>query len=156
MMNIEFKRLTEINISEIIELMNNPLVRRHMPLAQGYFDETACSAFIAAKDQIWKEHGYGPWAFVVAGTFVGWGGLQPEHNDVEVALVLHPKSWGLGKTLFDEIVHRAFTELGLSSVVVLFPPSRTRVKALLRSGFQHDGECEIEGKQFLRYRLYAK
>ena len=155
-MNIEFKRLTEINISEIIELMNNPLVRRHMPLAQGHFDEAACSAFIVAKDQIWKEHGYGPWAFVVNGAFVGWGGLQPEHNDVEVALVLHPKAWGLGKALFDEIIRRAFGEMGLSSVVVLFPPSRTRVKALLRSGFKSDGELEIEGKRFLRYRLYAK
>jgi hypothetical protein len=154
-MKIEFKRLNEVDKSDIIELMNNPLVRRQMPLTGDNFDEADCDEFIAAKEQLWAEYGYGPWAFVVDGKFAGWGGLQPEQGEADLALVLHPKSWGMGKAIYDEIIKRAFGEMGFESVIVLFPPTRTRVKGLLRLGFKLDGELEIQGERFLRYRLYA-
>jgi ribosomal-protein-alanine N-acetyltransferase len=156
MLNIEFKRLTEIDKAEIIELLNHPLVRRHMPLATGVFDDAAYDKFIAQKEQLWAEHGYGPWAFVVDEQFIGWGGLQYEHGDADLALVLHPKYWGLGKLIFDAIITKAFNEMGFESITVLFPPSRTRIKGLSRLHFKSDGELVIEGKRFLRYRLRAK
>jgi RimJ/RimL family protein N-acetyltransferase len=152
-MNIEFKRLTEVDKFVIIELMNHPLVRRHMPLARGNFSESDCDAFVAAKEQLWAEHGYGPWAFVVDGQFVGWGGIQPEDGEADLGLVLHPNHWGLGQALYDEIIDRAFGEMGFETVVVLFPPSRTRIKGLLRLGFKQDGELELDGERFIRYRL---
>ena len=154
-MEIEFKQLSQVNKSEIIELMNNPLVRRQMPLTSDNFSEADCEAFIAGKEQLWAEHGFGPWAFVVDGEFVGWGGLQPEEGEADLALVLHPKAWGMGKALYEEIIKRAFGEMGLESVTVLFPPTRTRVKGVLRLGFKLDGELEIQGERFLRYRLRA-
>ena len=152
-MNIEFKRLTEVEKSEIIELMNNPLVRRQMPLTSDNFSESDCDNFIAAKERLWAEHGYGPWAFVVDGQFVGWGGLQPEDGEADLALVLHPNHWGVGKALYDKIIEQAFGEMGFERVVVLFPPTRTRVKGLLRLGFQKDGELEVNGERFIRYKL---
>ena len=66
-MQIEFKRLTEVDKSDIIELHNNPLVRKQMPLFEGVFSETDCEAFIVAKEKLWAEHGYGPWAFIIDG-----------------------------------------------------------------------------------------
>jgi RimJ/RimL family protein N-acetyltransferase len=152
-MNIEFKRLTEVEKSEIIELMNNPLVRRQMPLTSDNFSESDCDNFIAAKERLWAEHGYGPWAFVVDGQFVGWGGLQPEDGEADLALVLHPNHWGVGKALYDKIIEQAFGEMGFERVVVLFPPTRTRVKGLLRLGFEKDGELEVNGERFIRYKL---
>jgi GNAT superfamily N-acetyltransferase len=152
-MNIEFKRLNEVEKSEIIDLMNNPLVRRQMPLTTDNFNESDCDNFIAAKERVWAEHGYGPWAFVVDGEFVGWGGLQPEDGEADLALVLHPDHWGVGKALYDEIIERAFGEMGFERVVVLFPPTRTRVKGLLRLGFEKDGELDINGETFIRYKL---
>lgn len=154
-MKIEFKQLREVNKAEIIDLMNNPLVRRQMPLTSDNFSEADCDAFIAGKEGLWADFGFGPWAFVVDGEFVGWGGLQPEEGEADLALVLHPKAWGLGKALYDEIIKRAFGEMGFESVIVLFPPTRTRVKGLLRLGFKLDGELEIQGERFLRYRLHA-
>ena len=151
-MNIEFRRLTEVDKSEVIDLMNNPLVRRHMPLATGNFDNAAYKAFIADKEQLWKEHGYGPWAFYVDGKFVGWGGLQYEQGDADLALILHPDYWGLGKAIYQEIVKRAFGEMGFKSITVLFPPSRTRIKGLFYLGFKPDGELMVKGKRFLRFR----
>lgn len=154
-MKLEFKRLNQVDKADIIELMNHPLVRRQMPLTSDNFDEADCDHFIAAKEQLWAEHGYGPWAFVVDGEFVGWGGLQPEHGEADLGLVLHPNHWGLGKTLYDEIIKRAFGEMGFESVIVLFPPTRTRVKGLLRLGFKLEGELELGGERFLLYRLHA-
>ncbi|MEQ9592020.1 MAG: hypothetical protein RLN86_05445, partial [Cyclobacteriaceae bacterium] len=107
-MEISFKRLTEIKRSEIMELMNNQLVRREMPLLAGDFTQSDCDKFIAAKESMWREHGYGPWAFIVNGQFAGWGGLQPEDGEADLALVLHPKYWGIGKVLYRKFITTAF------------------------------------------------
>lgn len=154
--DIEFRHLTEVNPSDIVELMDHPLVRRHMPLAKGTFDEAACQSFLLAKQKLWMEHGYGPWAFVVAGNLVGWGGLQPEHGDADLALVLHPHHWGLGRAIYQKIIERAFGEMGFYSVTVLLPPTRNRIKGLLRLGFKPDGELNIDGERFIRHRLYRQ
>jgi len=154
-MRIEFKRLTEVDIGDIIELMNQPQLRRHMPLLSDTFGEADCDAFIAGKEKLWAEHGYGPWAFIVDGHFVGWGGLQPEGDDADLALVLHPQSWGMGKAIYDKIIERAFGAMGFESVTVLLPPTRIHVKGLQRLGFEIDDEVEYLGERFIRYRLHA-
>lgn len=153
-MAIEFKQLSEVNKADIIDLMNNPLVRRQMPLTSHNFDETDYEAFIAGKQKLWDEYGYGPWAFVVDGRFAGWGGLQPEEGDVDLAIVLHPDYWGMGKAIYDHIIDFAFEVKGFESVIILLPPSRTRVKGVLRLGFEPDGETETFGERFIRYRLH--
>ncbi len=150
---IELQRLAGVDSDDIIELMNDVDVRRHMPLAQGHFGISECERFIAAKERIWEQNGYGPWAFVLEGEFVGWGGLQPEGDDVDVGLVLHRAHWGAGKFLYQMILDYAFGELGLRSVITLLPPSRTRVAGLRRLGFREDGRVMIDDELFNRYRL---
>ncbi len=152
--NIEFKRLKEIEKSNIIDLMNNTLVRRQMPLLRGDFSELDCDTFVTSKEELWKEHGFGPWAFVVNNKFAGWGGIQPDNGEADLALVLHPDYWGIGKVLYEKIIEKAFDELGLNTVQVLFPPSRTRIKGLLSLGFVKDKEVEIGNEQFIRYVLH--
>jgi hypothetical protein len=41
-------------------------------------------------------------------------------------------------------------------VTILLPPSRTRVKGVLRLGFVPDGEVDIDGERFVRYRLWRE
>jgi [ribosomal protein S5]-alanine N-acetyltransferase len=154
-MKLEFKRLNEIDCSEYIALNTNPLVRRQMPLTSDKFDEEDCREWIAGKEKMWEEHGYGPWAFLIDGKFAGWGGLQPEEGDADLGLVLHPDYWGYGRVIYEEIIRRAFEEMGFESVTILFPLTRTHIKGILRLGFQPDGEVEIAGKRFIRYRLRA-
>jgi ribosomal-protein-alanine N-acetyltransferase len=154
-MAVAFKRLPEVDKADLVELMNHPLVRRQMPLTRDNFTENDAKNFVEGKEQLWADHGYGPWAFFVDGSFAGWGGLQPEEGDADLGLVLHPNYWGKGKAIYDEIIRRAFGEMGFSSVIVLLPPSRTRVRGLARLGFTQDGELEIGGEQFIRYRLFA-
>jgi ribosomal-protein-alanine N-acetyltransferase len=152
---IVLTRLTEVDKAAIIDLMNQPLVRRHMPLARGGFGPAECDRFIAAKERLWEQHGYGPWAFIIDGEFAGWGGIQPEGDEADVGLVLHPKHWGAGKVLYERFIAFAFGELGFTSVIALLPPSRTRVSGLLKLGFRPDGEMTIAGERFIRYRLNA-
>ena len=154
-MHLEFKRLSEIDNAEFIALNNNPLVRRQMPLSDDNFGEAECQAWVAGKEKQWEEYGYGPWAFIINGKFAGWGGLQYENGDADLGLVLHPDYWGMGKPIYEEIIKRAFGEMGFESVTILLPPTRTRVKGILRLGFQLDGEVELDGERFIRYRLYA-
>ena len=124
-----------------------------MPLLKGHFSESDCDKFVAAKEQLWTEHGYGPWAFVIDNQFAGWGGIQPEDGEADLALVLHPDHWGIGKTLYKEIIKKAFDELGLDSVVVLFPPSRTRIQGLLSLGFKEEKQLKVGDETFIKYRL---
>ena len=111
-MILEFKRLTEVDLADIISLNNNPDVLRQMPLASANFDLVKANEWVQQKDAQWQQHGYGPWAFVIDQHFAGWGGLQYEEGDADLALVLHPQFWGNGKAIYQEIVKRAFTMLG--------------------------------------------
>ena len=151
--DIEFRQLTDVQRSELIALMNHPLVRRQMPLLTEGFTEIECDQFIAAKERLWVEHGYGPWAFVIRDRLVGWGGLQPERGDADLALVIHPDYWGIGKRLYEAIVTHAFEEQGLQSITALVPPTRGQVRGLVRLGFVADGQVDVQGCRFNRYRL---
>lgn len=152
-MKILFKRLLDVEKKDLIDLMNHPLVRRHLPLLEGIFDEKACDAFIKTKEQIWSDYGYGPWAFVKNDQLIGWGGLQPDEGNVEIALVLHPNHWGRGKELLHLILDFAFDQLQLDSVTILLPPTRTRIRGLLQRGFIFEEKTLIEEKLFFRYRI---
>lgn len=150
---ISFRRLSDVSPDVLIDLMNDPDVRRHLPLARGHFGLPECERFVAAKERIWEEHGYGPWAFFLDDDFVGWGGLQPEGDDVDLGLVLRRAHWGAGQALYGRLIDQAFDELGVDSVITLLPPSRTRVAGLRRLGFHEDGEVTIAGEVFNRFRL---
>ncbi len=152
---IEFKRLPDVDPAELITLMNDPRVRRHLPLARGDFGPAECARFVAAKERLWTEHGYGPWAFFIGGVFAGWGGLQPEGEDVDLGLVLRPAFWGAGRALYAELVAYAFDVLRAPSIIVLLPPSRVRVSGVLQLGFRPDGELMVGAERFVRYRLRA-
>lgn len=153
--NLEFVRLRDIDRAEIVALHTNPRVRHQIPLSDGSLDDAKCKAWVEGKEAQWEEHGYGPWAFLIDGEFAGWGGLQYEEGDADLGLVLHPDHWGMGKTIYQEIIGRAFGAMGFESLIILLPPSRQRIRGILRLGFEPDGEVEIHGERFLRYRLYA-
>lgn len=152
-MDISFRPLRDVDPAELIALHNDARVRRHLPLAASLnFDAETCRAWLAEKDAHWRAHSYGPWSVWIDGVFVGWGGLQHEGKDADLALVLKPEFWGCGKVIACEIIRRVFAEQQLPSITALLPLSR-RGQSLLRLGFSADGEVEIAGVRFARYRL---
>ena len=154
--DIQLRRLSEIDPAEIIALMNDSKVRRHLPRANGHFGPAECERFVEGKEKMWHQHGFGPWAFVQNDEFIGWGGLQPEGNDADIALVLRPQSWGVGRRLYEMIVSFAFQDLGLDSAIAILPLTRSRGGGLQRLGFEPDGEALIAGERFVRFRLHRR
>lgn len=150
---IEFVQLQDVKKELIIDLMNNELVGLQMPLLRAGFSTEQYRLFLMAKQQLWEDHGFGPWAFLIDGQFAGWGGLQPEQGDADFALVLHPDFWGWGRRIFEKVRERAFGEMELASITILLPPSRPNSKAITRLGFFADGELKVDGEKFLRFRL---
>jgi len=151
---VRLVRLPDVEPASIIALMNDPDVRRHLPLAKGVFTAEDCARFVAAKERMWRDHGYGPWALVQDGEFIGWGGIQPEGDDADLGLVLRPSNWGVGRSLYRRFLSFAFDELQLESVIAMLPRTRTREGGLTRLGFVPDGEAEIGGERFARFRLH--
>ncbi|PIK13500.1 GNAT family N-acetyltransferase [Halobacteriovorax sp. JY17] len=153
MSEIKLIHLFEVKEQEIVDLMNNNMVKKHMPLLNKGFSAEDCKTFLKSKKEIWDEHGYGPWAFLIDDKFAGWGGLQPENGEADFALVLHPKYWGYGKKIFNKIKNWAFNEIDIETITALFPPGRTNSKAIKHLGFIDDGELTIDGELFLRFRF---
>jgi RimJ/RimL family protein N-acetyltransferase len=150
---IEFVHLHNVKEDQIIDLMNNEKVNRQMPLLVGAFTQESCRMFLKVKKQLWKDHGYGPWAFIIDGEFAGWGGLRPELGEADFALVLHPKFWGWGPTIFGKIKKHAFNQMNLDSITALLPRGRSNSRAITRLGFVLDGAVNIDGEHFTRFRL---
>lgn len=90
-MDLKLTCLSDIDYADIIALHTDPRVLRHMPLAGGDLDESACEKWVESKERQWEINGYGPWAFLFDGNSAGWGGLQLENGDADLALVLSPK-----------------------------------------------------------------
>lgn len=150
--DIAFVRLTEIPIREVLALLNEPRNARHMPLA-GVFEQEAAEDWVRAKDAQWAEHGFGPWAVLVDGTFAGWGGFEAEGETVDFALVLHPTHWGCGADIAEVALNTGFDELGLEVVTIALPFTRSPTRVVARLGFVPDGEVTYGGASFRRYRL---
>jgi hypothetical protein len=91
----------------------------------------------------------------VEGKFAGWGGLQPEGDEVDLTLVLHPDYWGHGEAIYRKIIAEGFERMQFESVIALLPLSRRRDRTLMRLGFVPEGEVELHGERFRQYRLYA-
>lgn len=149
---VEFARLTEVPLSAVVELLNEPRNGRHMPLASP-FDEESAAEWVQAKDGQWDRNGYGPWAVLVDGSFAGWGGFQQEENGADFALVLLPAYWGHGAAITRAALHCGFDELGLTEVIIALPFTRNPGRVVARFGFVPDGEVTYGQASFRQYRL---
>jgi RimJ/RimL family protein N-acetyltransferase len=152
MTDITFHPLSEIPAPQLLGLLSDPDVRRHMPLAGDDWDEPRALDWAKAKDAQWQENGYGPWAIRIDDAFAGWGGFQKEEDEADLGLVLLPSHWGHGATIFRELLRRG-TEMQINNITILLPPSRVRLKGLVRLGFEPAGELEYAGQRFLKFRL---
>jgi RimJ/RimL family protein N-acetyltransferase len=153
---ITFAPLSSIDPDELLTLLTDPRVLRHMPLSGPEpMRPDELRDWVAGKEAITQQHGFGPQAILVDGEFAGWGGIEPDGDGASVSLVLFPALWGRGHQVLDLLLEQAFDQRGLPYVLVEFPPSRTRVSGLLHLGFREVGERMVGGERFIVYRLDA-
>lgn len=149
---IEFVRLTEVPLSAVVTLLNEPRNARHMPLS-GKFSEESTADWVRDKDAQWDAHGYGPWAVLLNAEFAGWCGFQHEENGTDFALVLSPERWGNGAEITRAALNRGFRDLGLDAVIIALPYTRNPTRVVARLGFVPDGEVSYGGASFRQYRM---
>jgi [ribosomal protein S5]-alanine N-acetyltransferase len=149
---VDLVRLPEVDVDDVLALLNEHRLRRHMPLSSDMTRDEA-AAWVAGKDAQWEEHGYGPWAVLVDRTFAGWAGFQAEDGAADLAVVLRPEHWGRGLEVAVACLDLGFGELGLDAVVIALPLTRSPTRVVARLGFAPDGEVEHGGATFRRYRL---
>jgi GNAT superfamily N-acetyltransferase len=147
-----FHAFAEIPRADWLALLNHPAVIRHMPLTDGTWTAAMVVDWVKGKDEQWRLNGYGPWAIRIDGVFAGWGGYQKEEDHADLALVLHPAFWGYGARLCRALL-QCRAKLGISTTSILLPPSRSRLKGIVRLGFTPDGEVDYEGQRFQRFIL---
>lgn len=68
---IEFVRLTDLALPEIVSHMSDPRVAEHMPLLAFEWTLTEAEKFVQAKEVTWREHGLGNWAILYNCAFGG-------------------------------------------------------------------------------------
>lgn len=150
---IEFVRLTEIDLTEIAAHMSDPRVAEHMPLLKSAWDTKMAAGFVAKKEESWARYGLGHWAFLADGTYVGWGGFQKEGEEWDFGLVLRPDVFGLGRRIALKAIEFAIADARIPFVTFLLPPSRKNLGGLRRLGARQIGEIEYDGETFLKFRL---
>lgn len=150
-MDLTFHPLSSIPAAELVALLNDRDVRRHMPLDGGTWTEAAARDWSVAKDAQWQLNGFGPWAIRIGGAFAGWGGFQKEGAEADLGLVLLPRYWGSGRAVFAELMRRGAEELSLPPITILLPPSRVRLRSLERLGFARAGVIDYAGKSFIKF-----
>ena len=150
---IEFARLPDVPLENIVAHMSDLRVAEHMPLLTFQWDHDTAAKFVAAKEACWACDGLGHWAILSDGAYVGWGGFQKEGDEWDFGLVLKPTSFGLGVRIARKALAFAAADARIPYVTFLLPPSRKNLGALDRLGARHVGDIDYDGARFLKFRL---
>ena len=151
--HLDFVRLTEIAVEDILAHMTDPRVAPHLPLLRSRWTTKDAEAFVAAKQACWTRDGLGHWAFLADGAYVGWGGFQLEDEEWDFGLVLTPEAFGLGPAIARKALAFARNDSRIPFVTFLLAPTRRSLRAFERLGAIYVGEVESGGEVFRKFRL---
>lgn len=150
---IDFVRLTDVSLEDVVSHMNDPRVAEHMPLLTSKWTHEDAKDFVTKKEGTWRRDGLGHWAILSDGVYVGWGGFQKEGEDWDFGLVLKPGSFGLGMRIFRKAIEFASVDKRIDFITFLLPLSRKNLGVMSRVGAEFVGNVEHDGEVFKRYRL---
>lgn len=150
---ITFSPLREANSEDLFQLLNDPRVTRHMPLAEPV-DLEWIDNWKEAKSRQWPNPDHGPWAVYVDGKFAGWSGIQPDGVDEdELAIVLHVWAWNLGREIAQKTLVR-FRSMGHQNpIAVYFPTTRPIDLLINKLSLEYVGDASIGEHRFVKLHL---
>ena len=108
----------------------------------------------------WERWGFGPWAVLLEGDVVGWGGVRhttvEDRPEVELLWFMHPDHWGRGYSteMAREGVRVAFDALELDDLVAFTTPANAASRAVMEKlGMSYERDFEHVGLRHVLYRL---
>lgn len=148
MFDFELAPLDSVNVDELHRVLSNPRISRHLPLFDPNIDIDWVKNWVKSKISQWDDPRLGPYAVLVAGKVVGWAGYQPDGDCAELAIVLEPDAWGIGKEVIESVSQR-WQEFGDNRKRVFYLPTTRNLQSIsTRFEVDYVGEFEISGHKF--------
>ncbi|MGF1704226.1 GNAT family N-acetyltransferase [Photobacterium makurazakiensis] len=122
--------LESLKLNELVALLNECEVRTHL-IQHDLYDEKSAQDWINSKLEINSLKGCYVRAIEIEGKLVGWCGIQPDDFGHEIAIVLQKNSWGVGATVFKDLMAKA-QKMGLKEVALNLLNSRPKYVSLSR------------------------
>ncbi len=153
MSSIRYVKLNKANPDDFLSLLNHQKTREHL-IEHDQFDRSSIIQWIESKNKVDSIEGCKVRAILNDDQLVGWCGIQLENGQYEIAIVIDEKYWGLGKTVFFDIMEWA-KELGHNELLIHFLHTRPEYK-FLRKMSKRVYQSELLGDQFTTYQLLVK
>ena len=153
MCDLKYLDFDDVNPSELMDLLNNVRVRRHL-VEHEEFTIDNLTKWMESKKEINDIPGCRVQGVIYKSSLVGWCGIQHENNQYEFAIILDDKFWGLGKRIFKDMMQWA-KEMRHTEITINFLHSRPEYKFLKNAAISVY-ETEIFGHKFLCYQLPVK
>ena len=150
MSEIEFLSFNQVNPENFMGIVNEDSLRTHL-IDHPYFDASSLQAWMDDKVKTNDIKGCRIRAVYIGGALAGWCGIQPDDNGFELAIVISPKFWGFGISIFKTLM--CWTkELGHKEVLFHLLESRPEYKALNRMSTKVH-KTELAGRYFTTYHV---
>lgn len=127
---MKFIPFDDVSAEDFLPLLNNETLRKHL-IDHPIFDAAGVRAWMEEKRRIDALPGCRVRAVLIDGALVGWCGLQPDEEGVEMAIVIARAGWGRGLAIFHEMMGWAHS-LGHQEVVFHLLGSRPLYQSLAR------------------------
>ena len=127
---MKFIPLHEVRAEDLLPLLNDETLRKHL-IDHPPFDTARVRAWMDEKRRIDALPGCRVRAVLIDGALVGWCGLQPDDEGVEIAIVIARVGWGRGMAIFHEMMGWA-RSMGHQEVVFHLLGTRPLYKSLAR------------------------
>lgn len=148
-----YARLEEIDAEELRLLLNENRIREHL-VEHKLFDSDSVKAWIKEKIDVNSESGCRVRGIMSNDCLAGWCGIQLENGRYEIALVLGSQHWGIGKQVFNDMMHWA-EQLGHEDVFIHLLDTRPEYK-FLRKISKKMFHSQQHGRKFTTYQVPVK
>lgn len=150
MKNIEYVDFQDLNHIELLNILNKEKVREHL-VSHSEFDEASLNKWVESKVRVNGIIGCKVKGIEINGFVAGWCGIQFENGAYELAIVLDPRYWGVGITVFKDVMTWA-SEFGHSKVVLHLFNTRPKYRLLTKMA-SRVFESTMFGQKYISYEL---
>lgn len=150
MRRIEYTSLQDLDRRELLDVLNKEKIRKHL-VSHDKFDEASLEEWLLDKVSVDSTKGCKVRGIRVNGAVAGWCGIQFENEVYELAIVLDEEFWGIGVSVFKDVMVWA-SELGHSHVVLHLYNTRSEYK-FLRKMASRVYESTMFGQKYTSYEL---
>lgn len=148
--NLTYVQLHHLSTADLLGLLNDPQVRRHL-VVHDMFDAGTADAWLRDKQTMDLREDCRIRGIRVDDALAGWCGVQAIDGEHELAIVLDPDHWGLGPRVFRDLLGWA-GELGHETVLIHLLDTRPMYRFLQRIATQSTVTHHL-GRRFTTYRI---